>query len=84
MRFVCDADYANVCKRKIKTTVKGDGIVNSVGYLHVHLTVYFKFRGIRFTEYDFISRYVTLIMSYPCFTVFYPFMTVSLCNFGSY
>ena len=29
MRFVrvCDAEYANACKRKIKTTAKGDGVV---------------------------------------------------------
>ena len=32
VRFVCDAEYANACKRKDKMTVKGDGIVDSVGY----------------------------------------------------
>ena len=33
VRFVCDAEYANACKRKIKMAVKGDGIVDSVNYL---------------------------------------------------
>ena len=31
VRFVCE--YANACKRKVKMTVKGDGIVDSVRYL---------------------------------------------------
>ncbi len=30
VRFVCDAEYANACKRKVKMTVKGNSIVDSV------------------------------------------------------
>ncbi len=38
IRFVCDGEYANACKRKVKMTVKGDGIVDSVRYLTADFT----------------------------------------------
>ncbi len=38
VRFVCDTEYANACKRKVKMTAKGDGIVDSVRYLTADFT----------------------------------------------
>ncbi len=32
VRFVCDAEYANACKRKVRMTVKGECIMDSVRY----------------------------------------------------
>ncbi len=72
VRFVCDAEYANACKRKVKIAVIGDGIVDSVRNLTADFT-----KKKDFTEYDFISRYVTM-MSFPYFIVFYLCTTVSL------
>ncbi len=61
VRFVCDAEYSNACKRKIKPTAKGDGIVESVIYLFADFT---KEKGILLNMIYLI--YITM-MSHPCF-----------------